>query len=62
MDLQFNDNEMNRKLLQFNDNEMNRKLLQFIGKEMNELDDKIRLLKKENDLLKKEIENLQHPN
>ena len=35
------------------------KLLQFIGKEMNELDDKIRLLKKENDLLKKEIENLQ---
>lgn len=30
-----------------------------IGKEMNELDDKIRLLKKENDLLKKEIENLQ---
>ena len=48
--------------LQFNDNEMNRKLLQFIGKEMNELDDKIRLLKKENDLLKKEIENLQHPN
>jgi hypothetical protein len=41
---------------------LNRKLLQFIGKEMNELDDKIRLLKKENDLLKKEIENLQHPN
>ncbi len=35
------------------------KLLQFIGKEMNELDDKIRLLKKENDLLKKEIEKLQ---
>ena len=35
------------------------KLLQFIGKEMNELDDKIRLLKKENDLLRKEIENLQ---
>lgn len=45
--------------LQFNDNEMNRKLLQFIGKEMNELDDKIRLLKKENDLLRKEIEKSQ---
>jgi len=33
-------------------NKLNRKLLQIIGKEMNELDDKIRLLKKENDLLK----------
>jgi hypothetical protein len=43
--------------LQSDVNEMNRKLLQFIGKEMNELDDKIRLLKKENDLLRKEIEN-----
>ena len=39
-------------------NKLNRKLLQIIGKEMNELDDKIRLLKKENDLLKNHNLNL----